>query len=144
MFRSFLILWLLICLAAISYIDFRRQVIPDICLFLMLPAAFFQTTLLPPRSHFLAAGVPIALFFLMALIAAGLHSDVPVGMGDAKLLAVIGLISGPQALLFTAAAGSLFCGSTAAILILMKKVTKKSRIAFGPFLAMAYAILFFV
>lgn len=168
---DFIRLWLLLCLSAVSYTDFRQQRIPDLFLLLMLPAAFFGRSSgrilsggsvlsptgafvsesmisgsafrLPPREYLFAALFPLLLYFLMALIASSFRQDCPVGMGDAKLLAVIALISGPSALFFTVSAGSLLCGIAAAILLSLQKTTKKDRIAFGPFLSTAYAVFLF-
>ena len=103
----------------------------------MLPAALITSEGLALR---LAGAAFIwTLFGLAAALSAAFKSPAPVGMGDIKLLSVISLISGPAALFFTACCGSLLCGLSAALLLALKKLTKKDRIAFGPFIAVAYS-----
>ncbi|HPX70364.1 MAG TPA: prepilin peptidase [Bacillota bacterium] len=129
--------WLYFLLTAISYVDIKKHIIPDIFLLAMLPAAVITTENLLAR---LAGAAFIwTLFGIAAALSAALKSSVPIGMGDIKLLSVISLVSGPGALFFTVCCGSLLCGPAAALLLALKKLTKKDRIAFGPFIAVSYA-----
>ena len=131
-------IWILMLLTVISITDIKRLVIPDICILLMLPAAFFFRS--PWRGRLIAALAVWTAFFLIAAVSALLKSEMPMGMGDIKLFSAIALISGPAGLAASGILSSLTGGIYAAILLALKKVQKKDQIAFGPFIAVSYAL----
>ena len=128
------IIYTAICLTAISYEDINKMIIPDIWL-LSLAAEGLVCGI-----HPLAALVPIVLFVLTALVCALLDRPLPMGQGDAKLFAVIGLISGGAGLFFSYALASLGAGLFSATLLIPGSKTKRDRIAFGPFIAFSFML----
>ncbi len=119
-------------LAVISVIDFEQRRIPNVIVLPAAAVALLAVALLQPDQlkASLVGGIGACLFFLIpALI-------VPraVGVGDAKLALLIGLVLGGavlQALVVT----SFAAGAVALVLILSGGANRKRSIALGPFLA---------
>ena len=85
------------------------------------------------------AGAFVA-FFLIALIGRG-----AMGMGDVKLAGVIGLMVGYPLVLPALLGGILLGGLAAAILLITRRATRKTAIAYAPYLCVgALAILVFM
>lgn len=59
------------------------------------------------------------------------------GIGDVKLMAVSGFLLGWKNIVFAALAGAVLAAVCALVLIALKRKTKKDKIAFGPYLAIA-------
>lgn len=130
--------WILILLVIICIYDIRHLVIPDVCILLMLPAALASSKDWEVRMA--AALVVWTAFLLIAAVSALLKKQSPIGMGDIKLFSVIALISGPRGLSASLLVSSLTGGTFSAILLVLRKVQKKDQIAFGPFIAIGYAV----
>lgn len=81
--------------------------------------------------------LPVIFYYTLALLQKLWNIQAPFGMGDAKLIAALGLCFGSAALTFIVCVALLISGAWAALLVLEKKATKKDRIFFGPFLAIA-------
>lgn len=79
------------------------------------------------------AGALILVSFVGLLI---YRTDEAMGMGDIKLLAVVGLFLGWRLTIAGIFLAIIFAAVFSLALILMKKHNRKSRIAFGPFIAM--------
>lgn len=129
-------------LVLIFLIDLKYQLIVDAVTLPIMAVAFFLSLLL---------GTGISTLFLGALLGAGffavqyfLSAGQWVGAGDIRLGAVIGFMLGwPQtvlALMLAYAAGAV----VAIMLLLLRKVTRTSRLPFGTFLTAAtvYCLLF--
>ena len=130
MIRILTVLWTLFWLGRISAEDIRSFTIPNRYMLAILPAApFLSSVALPLR--ILAALLPAVLIPLM-------------GMGDVKLYGALGFCLGPAALLQIACASMLAGGVCAGILVMFKKAKKKDRIPFGPFIAAAAAVYYFL
>jgi leader peptidase (prepilin peptidase)/N-methyltransferase len=122
-----------VTLALISVIDFEQRRIPNV---IVVPAAavgLLAVALLQPDrlKWSIAGGVAACLFFLIP----ALVLPRAVGMGDAKLGLLIGVILGAdvvQALFVT----SFAAGAVAAVLIVMGGANRKRTIPLGPFLAL--------
>ena len=61
-----------------------------------------------------------------------------VGMGDVLILSALGLLLEPEEILRLLLTGVVFCGGTAAVLLLCGKAGKKDSIPFIPFLLCGY------
>lgn len=120
-------------LIAVTFIDLDHFIIPDsitlpgtavglILAWLVLPVTL--------KSALLGAGIGAGLFWILAVI-------VPHGMGggDIKLMAMIGSFIGLKGTLFTIFLGSLFGSIIGIIGILVFGKNRKTKIPFGPFLA---------
>ncbi len=134
-------------LLVITFIDIDHKIIPDLIslpgipIFFIVSLAVPSTTVLDSVLGILAGG---GILFAIAQLWSRLRNIEAMGMGDVKLLAMIGALIGWQGVLFTifvsSAAGSL----VGLPLMLSKGEDLKMEVPFGPFLALgAVSYLFF-
>ena len=114
-------IWTVFWLVRIAVEDVRSLTIPDRYTIAILAAAPFLSSV-PLGARLFAAAVPAVLIPLM-------------GMGDVKLYSALGFCLGFRPLLCIACGSMLTGGIYAGVLLLLKKVKKKDRIPFGPFIA---------
>lgn len=117
-------LWILFWLAAAAREDLKSYTIPNTAVLAIAAAAPWAEG---PGARLAAACLPLALAFFM-------------GMGDVKLYSALGLCLGPAALGGIIVSSLLLGGIVAFILLGLKKLNKKDRIAFGPFIAACAAL----
>ncbi|MGE5582323.1 MAG: prepilin peptidase [Bacillota bacterium] len=126
-------------LMVIAFIDFKEKRIPNLLIYPglivgVLWAVFNgKEELLSSVSGAVLGGAilfPIAYFFPQGM-----------GMGDVKLLALIGAFMGIKLLVPVLFAGSALGAILGLILILSKVITRKTPIPFGPFLAAGAIII---
>lgn len=126
-------------LLVLALIDLKHKLLPNVLTLPGIVLGLFFTLLgwnLPFWSSVLGASVGFVLMFAIALISQG-----GMGMGDAKLMAMIGAFLGWQKVFFVLFWASVL-GSIGGILYLyLTKQDKRTPIPFGPFLA-AVALLF--
>jgi leader peptidase (prepilin peptidase)/N-methyltransferase len=90
-----------------------------------------------PVDALIGGAVGFGLFFVIALVGRG-----AMGMGDVKLAGVIGLMVGYPLVLPALLAGIILGGLAAAFLLITKRATRKTAIAYAPYLCLgALAIL---
>lgn len=128
-------------LLILALIDLEHKILPNTLtlpgLVLGLFFAFLGWTLPLPQS-LLGALVGFTVIFMLALISRG-----GMGMGDSKLLALIGAFLGWQKVFFVLF-GASFLGSIFGILYLYRtKQDRKTQIPFGPCLAIAAIVVYF-
>jgi leader peptidase (prepilin peptidase) / N-methyltransferase len=136
-----LVLWLYaVFLLAVVVIDLEHRRVLNV---MLLPAAAVAIVLsLAPAgpglpAALLGGGVGLAAFALLALAGRG-----ALGMGDVKLAAVIGLMAGYPRVLSALGLGILLGGLGALLLLLIRRVGRKSFIAYAPYLSVgALAVL---
>ncbi len=153
-----LICMLVSALVVITFIDLDFQIIPDsitlpgiviglLSASFLLPDPFIvhRSTLIlrPAIVGFMnaLAGLLLGggLFYLIALLSRG-----GMGGGDIKMMAMVGAFMGWKAILLTTFIGSLSGSLVGIFLMVAKGKGRKSKIPFGPFLALgALATLFF-
>jgi leader peptidase (prepilin peptidase)/N-methyltransferase len=126
----------------ISFIDLDFQIIPDsitlagipiglVAGALLLPDPFSRMDLLGLRASALGAAAGFGLFYAVAYLSRG-----GMGGGDIKMMAMVGAVTGWKGVLLTTFLGS-FAGSVIGIfLMIFKGKGRKTRIPFGPFLAL--------
>ncbi len=129
-------------LIVISFIDLEKRLIPNN---LTVPGTIlgFLLSLIPRgiTPYDSALGMLVGLIVVFLIIA---FSRGGMGMGDAKLLAMIGAWTG-----LTGALGALFIGAllgsiVGGVLLLLKVIDRRSPIPFGPFLSVGgIAMLFY-
>jgi len=129
-------------LLVLALIDLEHKLLPNV-LTLSGTALGLVFGLLGWTSSFwtnvLGAGVGFLLMFLIALISRG-----GMGMGDVKLMAMIGAFLGWKSVFYVLFGASLL-GSIGGILYLyITKQDRKTPIPFGPSLAVAALIVYFV
>lgn len=128
----------------IFYTDIKKQIIKDKCILLGLTAAaaFAIIESLTAASvqpfinslvGFILGGLPILLIILATKGA--------MGAGDMKLCALIGAYFGAAASLMSFLLGVILCGVFALIMLAVKKMNLKSRLAFAPFILIALALV---
>lgn len=83
----------------------------------------------------LGAGIGAATILAIAWVSRG-----GMGLGDAKMLAMIGAFLGPWGALGTLVWGSVLGSLVGAGLLLTGRATRKTRVPFGPFLAAGAAL----
>lgn len=136
--------WLLMAaLIVITFIDFDYQIIPDVISLPGVPIGFVLT--------FFVAGVSWSDSLLGILVGGGslacvagiyylLTRNEGMGMGDIKLLAMLGAFMGWKAILPTIFLGSLIGSLVGVPLMLIKRASGKLAIPFGPFLSLGAII----
>ncbi len=127
-------------LLTVLVIDLEHRLVLNV---MTLPAAVMAlaASFLPgaptPVEALLGGAVAFVVFFLIALIGRG-----AMGMGDVKLAGVIGLMVGYPLVVPALLAGIILGGLAAALLLITKRATRKTAIAYAPYLcAGALAIL---
>ena len=141
---SILICLLLVC----SAIDFRHFIIPDVISLPMIALSPLVAWLHPELDLLSSAiGVFVGGFSLYAIawIYWLIKREIGMGMGDVKLLAAIGGWLGYQAVLPTIFYGSILGASIGiGALLMSNKMSLRSAVPFGPFLALgAFLHLYF-
>lgn len=133
---------LLSALVAITAIDLKHQLIPDM---ITLPGvvAGFLVSLVIPRVSWVDSLVGIfiggGVFFLIILVSGG-----GMGGGDMKLAAMMGAFLGWKLALVALFVGVLSGGLVAVILLASGRRTRKDPVPFGPFLALGAAVSLFL
>ncbi|HBF38966.1 MAG TPA: prepilin peptidase [Firmicutes bacterium] len=127
-------------LIAIAFIDWEQQIIPNRLtlplIVLGLALAALQGALVPALVGALAGG---GFLLIIALV-----YPKGMGFGDVKLLAMTGIFLGWRTVLI-----SLFLGSVLGVLVtlpllILKKINRKTSIAFGPFLAIGTLLIMYI
>ena len=132
---------LLSALIAITAIDLRHQIIPDL---ITLPGvvagvvANLATQRVPWLESLLGIAVGGGLFFVIILASGG-----GMGGGDMKLGAMLGAFLGWKVVLFSVFVAVVLGGGLALGLLASGKRGRKDPIPFGPFLAAGGAVGFF-
>ena len=129
---------LLAALIAITAIDLRHQIIPDI---ITLPgiAAGVAASLVSQRVDWLESLIGVAVgggIFLVIILASGGG----MGGGDMKLGAMLGAFLGWKVGLLALLLAVLAGGAVAVCLLLLGRKGRKEAIPFGPFLALGGAV----
>lgn len=131
-----------------TFVDFDHMIIPDrvtiggtivgIVLSMLVPSLHDKTSVLGGLAFsVLGAVVGGGILWTVAWVGSIVFKREAMGMGDVKLLAAIGAFLGWKAVLFTIMISSLL-GATAGIsMVLLGNKEMKSRIPYGPYLALA-------
>lgn len=137
----------LVSLLVMASTDFERKRLPDR---LMLPSMVFAIALCwawPERSIAdiaLGAGIAIALgagMFIFGLVVGGALGvkTTPFGMGDVKLIVLIGLLCGWPAFLTGVLLGALSAGLPSLAMLVSGR--RKSTISYGPYLIVGCCVV---
>jgi len=137
--KFWIYLLLISLLIAISFIDFKRQIIPNritylgIVIGLILSLLFDHITFIAALWGLL---IPSGFLLLIAIITKG-----GMGVGDVKLAAMIGTYIGFKYTLIGIFIGSLFGSILGLGLIGLGIKERKDRIAFGPLIALGAVLM---
>ncbi|MCK4535437.1 MAG: prepilin peptidase, partial [Desulfuromonadales bacterium] len=134
-----LVFWLLCAaLVVISFIDLDHQIIPDVISLPGIPVGFLCSFAVPWvtwQSSLLGILAGGGSLLLLALGYELLMKKEGMGLGDVKLLAMLGAFLGLRAVFPVIFIGSVLGTIVGVPLMLMKKADGKLAIPFGPFLA---------
>ena len=132
-------------LLALAWIDSRHFWLPDALTLPLIPAGLAVTWVLKPDrviAHTLAAALGFAALALIAWVYRRFRGREGLGLGDAKLLAGAGAWLGPAALPSVVLLGAI-AGLAAALAARFggAKLEAETAIAFGPWLALAFWVV---
>ncbi|MBM4135535.1 MAG: prepilin peptidase [Nitrospira sp.] len=136
-------------LIVITFIDLDFQIIPDWITLsgipiglltgsFLLPDPFIRYSLLGYKSSIIGFLVGGGLFYAVAVLSRG-----GMGGGDIKMMAMVGAVLGWKAVLMTTFLGSLIGSIVGIFLMVLKGKGRKTKIPFGPFLALGSLITLF-
>ncbi len=157
LFNSILYALVFFYLIAIAVYDFRHGIIPNRFVYPLLGIASLVTFLFPQNAYFIE-GIAAGSFFFLCFFALWFFSKGKLlGLGDAKLVSVFGLILGfPLGL--SAIVLSFWIAALYALFLFSKKympafistlnskhprITMKTEVPFAPFLISGFYIVFF-
>jgi leader peptidase (prepilin peptidase)/N-methyltransferase len=128
----------LIALVLLLATDLDQRLLPDVITLPAIPLAFVFSLsglnpLVPAGVLPIAVGVAIAVPLLLWLVSIPFGAGA-IGQGDLKLLVSVGLMVGPLRLVYGAIYGALLAGVVLAVLLLLRRITLKTFVPYGPFL----------
>jgi prepilin signal peptidase PulO-like enzyme (type II secretory pathway) len=132
-------LWVAV-LVEVIFCDIEHRLILDRVMFpsmiVAIALSFFTLNLGIVQSVLTGLGAGL-LFLVLALVGAYFFGADALGFGDVKLVAFLGLILGIHntAIVTALFLGVLFAGVISLLLVAARRLTMKSGIAYGPFLA---------
>lgn len=125
-------------LIALSFIDFENHFLPDAITYSLLWLGLFASIhhiFISPENAIIGA---IAGYLFLYAIATGyilLRKKEGMGLGDCKMLAMIGAFVGATSLLYVVLFSTLFALTVSVTLLMFKKIQFSKPIPFGPFIA---------
>ena len=127
----------LVVLVLLLATDLDQRLLPDVFTLPMIPLAFlFSFSGLNPlvpqgllTATVIAILVPLGLWVLSIPFGRG-----AIGQGDLKLLVSVGIIGGPARLLYGVIYGALLAGIVLVVLLVLRRITLKTFVPYGPFL----------
>ena len=126
-------------LTVVTVIDLRHQIIPDVISLPGIVCGVFTTLLLPQLSlqdSLLGAVLGGGILLLIRFVYYAFTRQEGMGLGDVKLLAMLGAFLGWKSLLFIIMVAS-FSGALVGILVMIiNKRDRRYAIPFGPFLSL--------
>ncbi len=145
----------LVCLFIVAtFVDLEFLIIPDVINFAGIGCGLIFAALYPPLLQanswwqglyrsFLGVIIAGGVLYLIAVSASYLLKKEAMGMGDVKLLAMIGAFLGWPWALFTIFTSSLLGTLAAVVLLALGKASLKGKIPFGPFLCLGALVSLF-
>lgn len=133
-------------LIMLSVIDFEHQFLPDTITFLLLWLGLLVSTqhiFTSPTDAIFAIMIGYLFLWIIAKAYLLVRKKEGIGMGDCKLLGMIGAWVGTQSLLNVLLIAALLAVLISIILLCAKKIDVNTKIPFGPFLAFAGWITLF-
>ncbi|HET6515953.1 MAG TPA: prepilin peptidase [Thermodesulfovibrionales bacterium] len=139
----------------ITFIDIDFQIIPNVITLpgivvglvassLVFPDPFAVNATLGFKEGMIGLLAGGGLFYFIAFVSQLILRQEAMGMGDVKMMAMVGAFMGWKAILLTTFAGSLI-GSIVGILVMVLTGTgRKAKLPFGPFLAAGAILTLFV
>ena len=128
----------LVALVLLLATDLDQRLLPDVITLPAIPLAFVFSLsglnpLVPVGVLPIAVAVAIAIPLLLWLVSIPFGAGA-IGQGDLKLLVSVGLMVGPLRLVYGAIYGALLAGVVLVVLLLLRRITLKTFVPYGPFL----------
>jgi leader peptidase (prepilin peptidase)/N-methyltransferase len=125
-------------LALLLATDLDQRLLPNEITLPAIPLAFLVSLLgfnplVPPSMLPIAVAVAVVIPGLLWLLAKPFGAGA-IGQGDLKLLVSVGLLGGPLRLFSGVVYGALLAGVVIVLLLVLRRITLKTFIPFGPFL----------
>jgi leader peptidase (prepilin peptidase)/N-methyltransferase len=150
-FAWYTVIYGILCsaLVVITFIDLDFQIIPDAITLpgiligivagsLLMPDPFIRNSLLGFKASVIGLLAGGGLFYAIAVLSRG-----GMGGGDIKMMAMVGALMGWKSVLLTIFLGSLTGAVFGIFLMISKGKGRKTKIPFGPFLALGTVITLF-
>jgi leader peptidase (prepilin peptidase)/N-methyltransferase len=137
----FIYILLLSALIVISFIDYKYMIIPNIITYSGILIGFLSAFIFDHTTiidSLLGILIPALLLLLIALIFKG-----GMGMGDVKLVSMLGAFLGYKYTLVGIFIGSVFGSVIGLVLMGVGVLNRKDRIPFGPFICLGAVIMIF-
>lgn len=133
-------------LAIVFSVDFRFELIPDECHYIILFAGVinFLLNLSLWWDHLLGAIIGGAIFWGLGGLALIIFKKEGMGFGDVKLMAALGFMFGIKNILVISLVSFFIGAIIGSILLIFRKKEATSYIPFGPFIVAATIILMFI
>ncbi len=122
-------------LVQLSVSDIKFHILQDQWMIVVALAGFWLSCSVGER--LLGAAVPALLYAAAVLLCRETKNTPMFGMGDIKFLCIMGFCFGLHGLYLISCIAFMASGLISLVLLLLKKVTKKDRIALGPFISVA-------
>ena len=133
-------------LVVITFVDLEFQIIPDrislpwiaigiIAGATVLPDPFLRAEPLGWVNSLIGTVTGLGLFLVIVIASRG-----GMGMGDVKMMGMVGAVLGWKAVLLTAFAGSVTGALAGGAIVIFKGGGRKTKVPFGPFLALGTLI----
>ncbi len=138
-------LFIAACLSWLTFVDIERKILPNVLTYGLIAGGLIWTFIFRPDAlvhHISGAMGGFALFWLISFYYLKRRKKVGLGLGDAKLFAAAGAWLGwyalPSVMLISATTGLFYAVVRA---LVEKRWSPDMRIAFGPFLAVGFWIV---
>lgn len=137
-----------VALAITFSIDFRFQLIPDEVHILLIIVGIinllFNLTFKGLINQLIGAVMGGGVFFLISLLSLLIFKKEGMGFGDVKLMAALGFVFGVKNIIVITLVSFVIGAIIGCIFLIFKSKESDGYIPFGPFIAIAAAILIFV
>ena len=137
---EFVIMLILISsLIVVSFIDLKYQIIPNIITFSFIPMGLILAIIFSHITFInslLGLIIPAGILLLIAFI-----YKKGMGIGDVKLIGMIGVFIGWKYALISIFIGALIGSAYGIYMMLTDKMTRKTKIPFGPFISSGAVIM---
>lgn len=135
-------------LIAVAFIDLHHQIIPDVVsipgILAGVALSFFPFSPLSWIDSLIGVAAGGGFLLVVALAFEKMTGRQGMGMGDVKMLAMIGAWMGWRALLFIVLLSSITGSLIGGAMLLLNRQGVRARIPFGPFLALGTLVFLFL
>ena len=127
----------LVVLVLLLAIDLDQRLLPDVFTLPAIPLAFLfgfsGLNPLVPQGLITATVIAILVSAVLFVISIPFGKGA-IGQGDLKLLVSVGIMAGPMRLVYGVIYGALLAGVVLLVLLVLRRITLKTFVPYGPFL----------